>query len=91
MLFVFDREMSLDEEAAVLKQDAGEVITYNDDKVLDSGITPPTAHVVQRRFMRTRRYIEKFDKAMIHRAEAVLESIEADKRDIEIVRTLPLT
>lgn len=53
MLFVFDRDVSLEEEAAIIKAEVGEVLERDEGPVCDTGITPPTAHILTRRFDRT--------------------------------------
>jgi hypothetical protein len=91
MLFVFDREVTKDEADAIIKTEAGVVVTRGLGDVVDSGLTPPTAHIVERRFDRTRRHRAKFTPEQLRRAEDILQSLESDtRRDVEIVGTLSL-
>lgn len=90
MLFVFDKEVSKEEGDAIIKAEAGEIVTRGLGDVVDSGLTPPTAHIVERRFDRTRKHRAKFTPEQLRRAEDILQSLESDtRRDVEIIGVSP--
>ena len=77
MLYVYERpdgapvDPRLDSLAELLPMVA-DPTPGSKDLILDSGITPPTEHIVRRRFKRANRFISKYSRDEVAEAERVL-------------------
>lgn len=89
LMFVFDREfVSEEDKKGMLKEHVGEILDREFGQVCESGITPPTRHIVQRRFDRTKQFRKGYTKEELSRGESVLHELgseKTDKRGITIV------